>query len=239
MPDRVIVEVLIAAPIDRVRKALRDPKEIGLWFGWDYPTLDQDIQMMFPDGIVEDVSSPGFSDRFVVEDAGTHTVVRVIRSAPVSEGTWQGIYDDTAQGWVTFLQQLKFALERHAGQTRRTVYLNGRAKDAATLPPVFALNLHRLATVPVGERYEIATPAGETLRGTIQYRAAGDDLGLTVDDYGEGLLVLNTRPRTAKSLHGGGAIVITTYGMDDSAFAAMRARWEAWWTHTYEVIEIR
>jgi len=238
MPDRVIVEVLVAAPIETVRKALREPKEICRWFGWDYPDLARDVEMMFPEGIVEDVSAPGFSDRFTVEDAGTHTVVRVIRSAPVTDGTWQGVYDDTVEGWITFLHQLEFALERHAGQDRRTIFLNGRMKDAATPAPVVALGLERLATVPIGERYEIATPAGEGLAGTVQYRSAGQ-LGLTVDGYGNGLLIVATRPVTAKSHFGGGQIVITTYDMPDAAFAAARDRWTAWWEKAYEVIEIR
>ena len=242
MPDRVLVEVLVAAPIDTVWKALRDPAEICRWFGWDYPDLAKEVEMIFVD-LIEDVaartlSSKHYPDRFVLEDAGSHTVVRVVRSAPVTEGGWQGIYDDVQDGWITFLQQLKFALERHPGANRRTIFLNGRAKDATTPPPPIALGFDRLAAVPVGERYEIDTPAGETLGGLIRYRTA-DQVGLTVDDYGDGLLIVARRPRTAKSPFGGGQIVITTYGMPDAAFAAARQRWAEWWERTYEVIEIR
>src|SRR5262245_60629694 len=243
MPDRVLVEVLVAAPIDTVWKALRDPAEICRWFGWDYPDLAKEVQMIFVDHVIEDAANRTLSakempDRFVVEDAGTHTVVRIIRSAPVTDAGWQGIYDDVYEGWTMFLQQLKFALERHAGADRRTIYLNGRTKDAATPLPLAALGFSRLAAVPTGERYEIDTPAGETLRGIVRYRAA-DHLGLTVDDYGDGLLIVTTRPRTAKSPFGGGSIVITTYDMPDAAFTAARQRWADWWERTYEVIEIR
>jgi hypothetical protein len=240
MPDRVLVEVLIAAPVDTVWKALRDPKEICRWFGWDYPDLAKDVEMMFV-GMIEDVanrtlSSKHFPDRFVVEDAGSHTVVRIIRSAPVTDGGWQGIYDDVHDGWITFLQQLKFVLERHPGKDRRTIFLNGRTKDATT--PLPLMGFVSLAAVPIGDRYEIDTVAGERLRGTVRYRTA-DQLGLTVDDYGDGLLIVTRRPRTAKSLFGGGQMVITTYGMPDAAFAAARQRWADWWARTYEVIEIR
>ena len=231
MPDRVLVEVLVAAPIDTVWKALRDPAEICRWFGWDYPDLARDVEMMFVD-LIEDVaartlSSKHYPDRFVLEDAGSHTVVRIVRSAPVTDGGWQGIYDDVHDGWITFLQQLKFALERHPGAARRTIFLNGRAKDAATPPPPIALGLNGLAVIPIGERYEIDTTVGETLRGTVYYRSA-DQVGLTVDDYGDGLLIVARRPRTKKSLFGGGQIVITTYGMPEEAFAAMRRRWADW-----------
>jgi hypothetical protein len=63
-------------------------------------------------------------------------------------------------------------------------------------------------------------------------------IGLTLDGYGDGLIVLGTRPTTAKSPHGGGTIGITTYGLDDQTFAGLRDRWRAWWTNRYEVIEI-
>jgi hypothetical protein len=242
MPDRVLVEVLVAAPIDTVWKALRDPAEVCRWFGWDYPDLAKDVDMIFG-GLVEDVAahtltSEHYPDRFVLEDAGSHTVVRIVRSAPVTDGGWQGIYDDVYDGWIMFVQQLKFALERHPGADRRTIFLNGRAKDAATPPPPTALGFSRLAVVPIGERYEIDTPVGETLRGIVRYRTA-DHVGLTVDDYGDGLLIVTTRPRTAKSAFGGGQMVITTYGMADAAFTAARQRWADWWERTYEVIEIR
>ena len=70
------------------------------------------------------------------------------------------------------------------------------------------------------------------------FRAAGQ-LGLTVDGYGDGLVIVNARPRTAKSPHDGGAVIITTYGFDDAAFTSVRDRWTTWWTGTYEVIEMR
>ena len=52
-------------------------------------------------------------------------------------------------------------------------------------------------------------------------------------------MILNARPRTAKSLHGGGAVVITTYGLEDDAYGRMRDRWTEWWRGAYEVIEIQ
>ena len=64
-------------------------------------------------------------------------------------------------------------------------------------------------------------------------------LGLTVDGYGDGLMIIGTRPTTAKSPHGGGNVVITTYGLDDAKFAALRDRWTAWWSNRYEVIAVQ
>jgi hypothetical protein len=244
MPDRVLVEILVAAPIETVWKALREPAEYCRWFGWNYPNLAQDIEMMFFqntqfDEATHTIRDKGDSpDRFALEAQGEQTIVRVIRSAPATDETWQGIYSDVQEGWITFFQQLKFMLERHPGADRRTVYLNGRAKSEGTPLPAQALGLDPLAVVRVGERYTIETRTGESLEGTVWYREAYQ-LGLTVDAYGDGLLIFNARPRTAKSHHGGGRIVVTTYGLDDAAFDEVQDRWKTWWAGTYEVIEMQ
>lgn len=161
----------------------------------------------------------------------------MIRSAPVTDAAWQGIYHDVVEGWLTFVEQLRFALERHRGADRRTLYLNGRAQAAGAALPEDALGLHHLAAVPAGERYSLMTAMGDAMEGTVWFRSPSQ-VGLTVDAYGDGLIVVGTRPRTANSAYGGGSLVITTYGMNDAVFAGLRERWSGWWRSRYEVIEL-
>lgn len=241
-PERVIVEILVAAPIDTVWKALREPVEIARWFGWNYPKLIEDIGWMFVDGVQVDETNrrlwaEGRTDSFKLEAVGEQTIVRIIRSAPVTGADWRGIYEDSTEGWITFLQQLRFALERHPGADRQTLFLNGRGKTAGTPLPADAAGFGSLAVVPVGDRYAVTTTIGDTLEGTVWYRSTYQ-LGVTVDGFGDGLVVINARPRTAKSLHGGGTMLITTYDLEGDAFERLRDRWAAWWRATYEVIEI-
>jgi hypothetical protein len=241
--DRVIVELLVAAPIDTVWRALREPDQIQRWFGWEHPGLAGEIAMMFPSEAASDASYtrqiPGMADRFVLEALGSgHTVVRVIRAAPVTDAGWTGIYDDAIEGWLTFAHQLRFMLERHAtGAARRTLFLNGRAAHADTPLPEEALGLTGIRVVPIGGRYRVTTTMGDTLEGVVWHRSPYQ-LGLTVDAYGDGLLIVTTRTRTAKSAHGGGNIGINTYALDDQALAALGERWSAWWRDRYEVIQI-
>jgi hypothetical protein len=243
LPDRVLVELLIAAPIDTVWQAVRDPKEIARWFGWEYERLLPDIDMMFIDGAEVSEADhtfrvPGMMDRFALEACGDQcTIVRIIRSAPVTDKSWMGVYDDSIDGWFGFAQQLRFLLARHPGAARQTLYLNGRAATAATPVPPDALGLTPLAIVQVGQRYSVTTPFGEPLTGEFWFRTA-NQIGLTADAYGDGLIVVTTRPITAKSAFGGGNIVITSYGLDPAALSALRARWAGWWRGQYEVIEI-
>ena len=241
-PDRVLVEILVAAPIETVWKAVKDPVEAQRWFGWDYPNLAADLVEMWKDAHTDEarrvIWSDNMPDRFTFEALGSHTVVRIVRSAPAADVSWSGIYDDTLEGWLTFMQQLKFALERHQGENRRTLYLNGRAAKSGTPHPIDALGLSNLWVVPTGERYTVDVVTGDRLEGTVFFRGA-NQLGLTVDGFGDGLIIASVRPKTAKSAHGGGTVLITTYGLTDAALQQIRDRWSQWWTATYEVIEIR
>jgi uncharacterized protein YndB with AHSA1/START domain len=243
MADRVIVEILVAAPIEKVWTAVKDPVEAQRWFGWDYPTLAADLVQMWKDSHTDEVKreiwADTMPDRFTFEAVGeTHTVVRIVRAAPATDSSWTGIYDDMIEGWTTFMQQLKFALERHPAENRRTIFLNGRAKTAGTPHPIEALGLAPVWVVPNGERYEVSAATGDRLSGTVFYRAP-HQMGLTVDGFGDGLLIVQVRPKTAKSAHGGGSVIVTTYGTSDADFAQLRDRWSRWWTDTYEVIEIQ
>jgi len=240
--DRVLVEIIVAAPIDRVWSALRDRAQISEWFGWQFPGADAhyDWVAAAPASTRGDVREITHDpDRYVVEpyDEG-RTIVRVIRSAPATDKSWTGIYDDVFEGWMTFTQQLRFLVERAPTLTRRTLYLNGRAGNAGDPAPLEALGLGALATTGIGERYAIKTATGDTLSGEVWYRSTYQ-LGLTVKEFGDGLLVVNTRPTTAKSPHGGGTVMLVTYGLSDAALADLFTRWPAWWKKSFEVIEIQ
>jgi hypothetical protein len=126
MSDPVIIEVVIAAPADAVWRALREPAEIKRWFGWDYDGADDEIDQIFVrEATVDEAARTidfGEGGRFALEDQGERTVVRVTRAAPAGRQGWDGIYDDINEGWLTFLQQLRFMLERHP-QGERTALM--------------------------------------------------------------------------------------------------------------------
>jgi uncharacterized protein YndB with AHSA1/START domain len=121
MSDPVIVEVVVAAPADAVWRALREPGEIRRWFGWDYDGLDEEIRFIFVEESTADdearVLDGGPGGTIGLEAQGDRTVVRVRRAAA------QGVYDEVNEGWITFIQQLRFYLERHAGEQRRTLHV--------------------------------------------------------------------------------------------------------------------
>ena len=146
-PSRVVVDVTIAAPIERVWEALRNPALLAQWFGWDYDKLAEEIDAYFVAGGVEAEAGRRLDlggDVFELEVAGSGTRVRLVRAEPPASDTWDGVYDDVDEGWRTFLAQLAFWLEAQHGvnrdvRPRRTVYLAGHREQAdagaAPLPP--------------------------------------------------------------------------------------------------------
>jgi hypothetical protein len=234
--ERLLIEVTVAAPVDAVWRALRDPAEIRRWFGWDYDGLDGEIHLIFEEGA--QASEPdrvirwSHGDQFTLLARGDHTVVRLTRAAP-AEGDWSGVYDDVDEGWVAFVHQLRFALERHPAEDRRTLYLTGHAREpGATLLDRLGLG----ASADADGRYEAAgTPDGK-LSGEVWFRS-GNLTGLTVDAFGDGLVVVTTSTAEARPPHGGGSMTLTTYGLDDASFDRLRRRWTGWWNAHYDATD--
>lgn len=233
-PSRVLVEVTIAAPVATVWRALREPEQLANWFGWDAAGLADEIDYIFHSHATIDEAAhtiqiepwEGASDRFELIERDGATVLRVVRHGglPID---WEDTYNDINEGWVTFVQQLRLLLDRHPGSARRTIYLSGAA--APGIPELsVALGLAALRNGPDGSEFSAELPIGETVVGTIWHRTHFQ-LGLYVRDWGDGMLVVTDKGADR------GAVLITTFGLDDGAFSALEARWSRWWTERYSM----
>jgi hypothetical protein len=124
--DPVVVEVVVEAPAERVWRAFRDPAELRRWHGWEYDGIEDEIRQIYLDATVSDAEltlDTGGAGRFELEPRGANTVVRIVRPAPESASGWEGVYDEINEGWRSFAEQLRFYLERHPGEERRTLFL--------------------------------------------------------------------------------------------------------------------
>ena len=151
--------------------------------------------------------SIGGSDRFELRETADGTVVRLTR--PQREDVaaeWVEFYDDISEGWTSFLHQLKFSLEQHPGQPRRTVFLSASGAPRSTADGGTGASpgvLHRPA--PARGR------AGEV---------------------GPGLAVVGETPaRPGKEV--GAMLIVTTYGQDDAQFDREVEAWSAWWREAF------
>lgn len=235
---QVVVDITISAPIESVWEALRDPKLIETWFGWEAESLDEEIKFIFVDHATADAERrvvqfgewDGVSDAIELTETATGTRLRLMRSggAPLD---WDGVYEDIREGWVNFFQQLRLALELHEGEKRRTIYLSGAARPGVGEPSA-ALGLDGPAAYRPGRPYSAALAPGLNLRGLVWY-TTHYQTALLVEQFGNGLMVVSDMGVSPKRPHGGGSVLITTYGLSDSEFSALEAQWRGWWDERY------
>ena len=235
MEDHVLVEVTVPAPADAVWAALRDPQKIKDWFGWETDGLKDEIDFIFITHASADeerriVSFVGVNDRYEVEATGDATsLVRVVRSAPAGE--WSDVFDGMIEGWISFTWQLAFAFARHPGQTRRTLFFSGPPREDQLARSLLGLD----AAPAAGEPWSMPLGPDAAASGQVWFTAR-HQIGVTVDAWGDGLLVVVDQPPSEKRPRGTTMLTLTTYGLDDAALADLQARWQAWWDERFETI---
>ena len=222
MSDPPEIRVTIAAPPSEVWDALRDKDRIRHWHGWEFDGgpdggLEQEIELIYFTDVETDERGILLNggDRIDIEAVDGGTQVTLTRAAPSDDPEWSGYYDEITEGWITFIQQLRFAVEHHPHDPRRTVFLAG----PVSVSPVQALGAEGIAP---DEAYELTFP-GSSGSGRVLFRSA-HQLGLTVDEWDDGLLVLSHDPSK-----GVGMALLSLYGVDESRHAQLDALWNEWW----------
>ncbi|GAB2573244.1 SRPBCC family protein [Kribbella endophytica] len=223
------IVVTVAAPVEAVWDALRDKEKIRHWHGWEYEgaegTLDQEIDVIYFDHVeVDDAQAHVLDiqggDKFEVEPHEGGAKITLTRAAHGDNPDWDAYYDDVTEGWTTFLNQLRFALERHPDEPRRTLFYSGTGTDQFNLPDL-----------PAGTPYELDL-IGERVTGTVWF-VSENQRGLTVDGWGDGLLVLSHVGPNEQKPEGAAMAVLSLYGLDDAARAEIDKRWNDWWPTHY------
>lgn len=199
----------IDADFDTVWRALRDPEEIGRWFGWDYDGLAEEIRFIFEEGseVLERgrLRSLEGDQTIEVERRGGRTVVRVVCPGSLEGAGWDEIYDEMEEGWRAFFEQLRFYLERHRGEERRTLFLAGDASGP-----------------------ELTAAVDERAPGVV-WHASRHQRGVLVDSGRAGLVIVKTQEPLAAEEISRANVLITAYGLDDERYGRLRADWEEWW----------
>ncbi|MFC7548166.1 SRPBCC domain-containing protein [Plantactinospora sp. GCM10030261] len=196
------VETGVDAPLADVWSALTTEQTLREWFGWDYEGIEPEIRQIFVDEATIDDHRLRFPDGSYLEAVadGGRTVVRAVLPGPLDDTDWAEVYDGIEEGWRAFLAQLRYLLERRPAGARRTVYLTGR------IAPTELLGLLGDAPVWHDDRRQRAV----------------------VDSDGHLVLAAAEQPLDRPD-SGPATITVSTYGLDDDAFAAVRDRWTARW----------
>ncbi|TWP52018.1 SRPBCC domain-containing protein [Lentzea tibetensis] len=138
MSETPRIEVTVAAPVEDVWDAMRNKEKIRHWHGWEDPTLEQEIDVIYFSDFSEDghtlTLNGGGGGTFELTPDGDGTRLTMTRAPRGVSPEWDAYYDDITEGWTTFLHQLKFALERHPGEKRRTLFHMGQGLVPFTVP---------------------------------------------------------------------------------------------------------
>jgi hypothetical protein len=231
--ERPVIEVTISAPLATVWPHLRDPVLIRRWHGWEAEELDAEIEFIYHEHAEADddahvIRSKGGAapgDRFDAEAADPDTtVVRITRGPRGTNPDWDAMYDDITQGWLSFLAQLKFAVEQHPGVDRRTVF-RGRFEPGPRLQDLLGVE----SPVAQGQPYRITGADAPQIAGTVWFHTGGQ-LGLTVTTYGPGLVVVADKPGPEPDTAPASMLIVSTFGLTADEYAEVESAWSQWWS---------
>ncbi len=187
------VEVAVRAGRDLVWEAVTQPPALREWFGWDHDGLDAEIRQIFVDEAT--LTAPermGWADGSYLEVTGDDDTSTVRAVREGAPPPGPDEYDAIEEGWKAFLVQLTFLLEQRPKGRRRTVHLTGETTG----------------------RQALGLIDGEWTR-------VGSRVAWTVTPDGHLAVAAGHLPLSAPDA-AGMQIVVSTFGLDDDAFAAVR-----------------
>lgn len=234
------LSVVINADAPQVWTMLREPSKVAQWHGWQAEDLDAEIKEIYFSGDVEESADHTSltvhgGDVFELHPVADGTRVSVTRAAVDHDSEWASWDEDITQGWLTFLQQLRFALERHPHGKRHTLFLHLTEGQGSAIEKLGLGNLPA-----AGEPYQLTLGTGEEISGKVWFRT-NHQVGLTVHSYaehGEGLLVVADHP-AIKDVRpdGGSLVVVSTYDLGAAKLASVRSSWDSWRAENYPAAE--
>jgi hypothetical protein len=196
------VEVTVDAPRDEVWRALTELEQIRHWFGWEYDGLDEEIRFIFLDN-----ATPEPPDRIVLGPDDR------IELEDLGERTLIRVIragDLDAVEWQDVHGEIEEGWITFFNQLRHRIARH----PGANRRTIFLSG----TAVPAS----LATLAGEPWHESPYQRGVDID-GTLVVPMAKAPLT-STEPAEAM-------VVITTYDLDDAAFAAAEACWTTWFNN--------
>lgn len=235
-PDRRrIVDLDLPAAPDTVWAHLRDPALVRRWLGWDGPGQDERVR-----SFVEQPQAGGVGDsrvlswrhhhglRITVEPRAGGTRVEVTRPVREVPG-FDEMIDLVDEDAVAGMHVLRFALDVHPGQDRRTWSAHGLDAGDRRHRLLDRIGLHGLHGIPLGAHVATQRPDGTTVGGSLDFRTPFT-AGLRLHGFAESFLVVRqTPPVGGEHPNGEVDVVLHTFGLDAETMDQVARRWGGWW----------
>ncbi len=227
MSREVVKEVFIKAPADVVWKALTEADRLTQWFSVDArvaPGMGGSIWVFWGEGAAGEAPITGWEPNrhfqwtetrgpvkvaidFHLESRDGGTVVRLVQSGFGDGSEWDDEFHMVEGGWSYFMTHLQWYLERHRDVRRDLIGF--RARVAMTREAAFA----RLVSITDGLE---TTP--------VVYKVATCQAAFLIPSLNDAILFIEIEPG-AETVRGG--FWLSTYGLGDSRFAAVRDQFTA------------
>jgi hypothetical protein len=237
LASREVISLDMPVPFDTAWVHLRRPELIRRWYGWDEPDLDEQIdRVFFREAAVHHPESGlpmgwlRWHNHDVIEVRGgwgtkPRTTLVMRRQDYDQLGSYDGVRDEADERWITWIEQLHYALTYHLGEDRHAFAMHDLDSDRPD-PLLARAGLAGVRGLPVGAAVEIHRPDGSLLGGILDFNARYQ-FGVALK--GGSLLVVQVAPPASHKPNGAVSAYWSTYGLDEEGLDAARRRWSGWW----------
>ncbi|HEX6258571.1 MAG TPA: hypothetical protein VFZ48_03765 [Candidatus Saccharimonadales bacterium] len=211
------LSLTVKAPIDTVWNALRQRQKLAQWFGWNYEGLEAEINDIYftnarEEGATDTVRrslAVNGDDTFILLAQGDNTELQLVRR-PLDGTAEDNYYDTITEGWISFVEQLRFMLECKPDDTRKTIVTNQQLDKSVILEQLGISDAHD------GQVFD-GSVEGIKLSGSVQF-VTPQQIGLLVNGWGPGLLIIQFSENMQ---------LLTAYEPEEETFRNLTKKWSA------------
>lgn len=212
-----VITAIIEASIEDVWKALREREKLARWFGWNYSGLEAEINEIYFTNVREEGVSDATRRRLAVNGGDTFiltaqddkTALQLVRR-PLDGTPEDNYYETITEGWISFIEQLRFMLEHQPISTRRTIVAHRKLERDATWRAL------GLPDARQGQSFA-GSLEGHDLSGSVQF-VTPQQIGLLIKNCGPGLLIIQ---------FGENMQLLTIYTSDTEFFNSLSNEWKS------------
>lgn len=249
------VTLEIAAPVERVWKAITDPRELERWFplqarvtpgvggevfmSWGPPWEGGSRIEAWDEN--ERLRTRGFMEHgdaslveYTLEARGGKTLLRLVHSGFAKGGDWEDeLLGGTRRGWRYELRSLRHYLERHAGADRSTLWPKANVRGTAAevwkrlLGKDGFAREGRVEGLKEGDRYGVTAATGDVFAGRVVVNDPPYEFSATVESLNDGLLALRTHDVAGPDPKHGhvASLWLSTWGVPQRDLTTLGERW--------------
>jgi uncharacterized protein YndB with AHSA1/START domain len=166
---------------------------------------------------------------YLLEGRGNKTTLRLVHAGFGDGNEWDEEFDSVRRGWRFELRGLRHYLERHRGTPRLAIWPRLPLPAGCSVMQAWERLVSRdgllregaLAGVREGNRYEVRTAAGDSLRGTVSINEPPDFAG-TVENLNDAFFRVHIESNRGVREVG---LWMSTYGVPPEQVQAIEAGW--------------